>query len=55
MLWDIFGDELELVLAEEVFQLSSAEIDAFTCLKYHHVETVLALITKQEAPPAMIN
>jgi len=55
MLWDVFGNQLERVPAEEVFKLSSTEIEAFTCLKHHQIETALAVTTKRGAPPAMVN
>jgi len=55
MLWDVFGNQLERVPTDDVFKLSSAEIEAFTCLKHHQVETALAVTTRRGAPPAMVN
>ena len=55
MLWDVFGNQLERVPTEEVFKLSTAEIEAFTCLKHHQIETVLAQTTRRGPPPTIVN
>ncbi len=35
MLWDVFGNNLHKVPTEDVFNLSEAEVEAFTCMKHH--------------------
>jgi len=50
LLWDVSGRALETVSAEEVFKLSTAEIEAFTSLRNHALEVTLAIATKSPVP-----
>jgi len=50
----VFGNHLDRVPAEEVFKLSEAEIEAFSCMKNHAFKTNLALVTNSSMPSAEV-
>ena len=53
-MWDVFGSHLDKVPSEEIFKLSDAEIEAFSCMKHHSFQTSLAMVTKSSMPSAEI-
>ena len=55
MLWDVFGNHLDKVPMEEVFNLSDAEVDAFTSMKHHSFEITLAMVTRSSMPSAEVS
>ena len=55
MLWDVFGNHLDKVPMEEVFNLSEAEVDAFTSMKHHSFEITLAIVTRSSMPSAEVS
>ena len=55
MLWDVFGNHLDKVPMEDVFNLSEAEVDAFTSMKHHSFEISLAMATRSSMPSAQVS
>jgi len=55
MLWDVFGNHLDKVPMEEVFNLSEPEVDAFTSMKHHSFEISLAMISRGSMPSSEVS
>ena len=54
-MWDVFGNHLDKVPMDEVFNLSEAEVDAFTSMKHHSFEISLAIATRSSMPSTEIS
>ena len=54
MLWEVFGASLDRVSLEDVSNLTEQEVEVFTCLRHHSIETSLALASRNGVPPAQV-
>ncbi len=50
----MFGNHLNKVPMDEVFNLSEPEVDAFTSMKHHSFEISLAMVTRSSMPSAEV-
>ena len=55
MMWDVFGNHLDKVPMDEVFNLSEAEVEAFTSMKHHSFEITLAMVTRSRMPSGEVS